>query len=137
MLSEDEYLEAIERQDMGGKASRDKGQRGEREVCKILGEALGVSLTRNLEQTRDGGCDIIVNKHWFIEVKFQEKYQLDVWWEQAVRQAKDKGKHPVLFFRKSREDWRVLMPYSLINDPLKYYVHGDLELFVSRVKDNE
>lgn len=118
------------------KKSRDKGQRGEREVCKILGEALGISLNRNLEQTRDGGCDIVVNAHWYIEVKRQEKYEVDKWWSQAVSQAREKDKFPALFFRKSRQDWRVIMPYSLIHDPLKYYVHGDLELFVERVKDD-
>lgn len=122
---------------MGGKASRTKGQVGEREVCKLLGEALGVSLDRNLEQTRDGGCDIVANKVWYIEVKRQEKYQIDSWWEQACRQAKEKDKYPALFYRKSREDWHVIMPYSLVDNPLKYYVHGDLELFVSRIKDNE
>ena len=121
---------------MGGKASRDKGQRGEREVCKILGDALGISLDRNLEQTRDGGCDITVHGMWHIEVKFQEKYQVDRWWEQACEQAKGVGKHPVLFFRKSREEWRVIMPYSLTHDPRFFYVHGDLELFVQRVKDD-
>ena len=121
---------------MGGKSSRNKGQVGEREVCKILGEALGISLDRNLEQTRSGGCDIVVNDHWYIEVKRQEKYQIDAWWQQACRQAQDKGKHPVLFFRKSREDWRVMMPYSLTHDPLRFYVHCDLELFVQRVKED-
>ena len=120
---------------MGGKSSRVKGQVGEREVCKILGEALGISLDRNLEQTRDGGADIIVNDVWYIEVKRQEKYAIDAWWNQACSQAKGKGKHPVLFFRKSREDWRVIMPYSLIHEPLNYYVHGDLELFIERVKE--
>ena len=43
---------------MGGKASRDKGQRGEREVCKLLSEALNLSVTRELGASRDGGCDI-------------------------------------------------------------------------------
>jgi Holliday junction resolvase-like predicted endonuclease len=120
---------------MGGKSSRNKGKVGEREVCKILGEQLGISLDRNLEQTRDGGCDIILD-HWAIEVKRQEKYQVDAWWLQAVNQAKEQGKHPVLFFRKSREDWRVMMPYSLTHDPLHFYVHGDLNLFVERVRED-
>lgn len=36
------------------KASRNKGQSGEREVCAILNEALGTSLNRTLDQVRDG-----------------------------------------------------------------------------------
>lgn len=120
---------------MGGKSSRTKGQVGELEVCKILSTELGISLDRNLEQTRDGGADIIVNNVWFIEVKRQEKYNVDAWWLQACSQAQGKGKYPVLFFRKSRESWRVIMPYSLTHDPLTHYVHCDLALFIERIKE--
>lgn len=119
-----------------GKSARTKGQVGERELCKILGDALGVSLDRNLEQTRDGGCDIIVNKWWAVECKRQEKLQLEKWWEQACSQAEACDKYPVLFFRRNREEWRCLMPYSLTSDHRKYYVHGDLALFIDRVKDD-
>ena len=54
------------------KASRDKGQRGEREVCHKLSELLNLSVTRELSASRDGGCDIKIQKGEFtyiIEVK--------------------------------------------------------------------
>lgn len=118
---------------MGGKSSRTKGQVGEREICKILGDALSISLDRNLEQTRDGGCDIVLY-HWAIEVKRQEKLQVDKWWEQACVQAEDSHRHPVLIFRKSRNPWRVIMPVSLSKDPRIHYMHTDLDYFIERIK---
>jgi Holliday junction resolvase len=118
---------------MGGKSSRTKGQAGEREICKILGEALGISLERNLEQTRDGGCDIRL-RHWAIEVKRQEKLQVDKWWEQAVSQAEKCEKHPILIFRQSRMPWRVIMPVALTQDPRIHYMHTDLDYLIERIK---
>jgi len=61
---------------MGGKSSRDKGQRGEREVCKILSERLNLDVTRELGASRDGGCDIkvtIAEMNYFFEVKLYRK----------------------------------------------------------------
>jgi hypothetical protein len=123
---------------MGGKASRDKGQRGEREVCQLLGDLLGVDLSRTLDQTRDGGADIVWEL-WAIEVKRRIKYtQGDVmkWWDQACQQAKTLGKHPVLLYRADREEWECLMPYSLEENPSLYYVHGDMKLLVSRIRND-
>ena len=114
------------------KASRNKGQEGEREVCKLLGDAVGLTLNRTLDQTRDGGCDIICGD-WAVEVKRQERLNLKDWWGQAVHQAKAIDKHPVLFYRQSRDTWKVVMPFDLDTDPLKYWVHGDLELFLERI----
>ena len=92
------------------RASRQKGQRGEREICKILSEKLGGEYKRNLMQTADGGYDVLGLDGWAIEVKFQEKLSIEKWWKQTVEQANDKK--PVLFFRKSREEWRVVIPYD-------------------------
>ena len=93
------------------RASRQKGQRGEREICKILTEKLGGEFKRNLMQTAEGGYDVLGLKGWAIEVKFQEKLQLENWWKQTVEQA-GTDKKPVLFFRRSREDWRVAVQYD-------------------------
>ena len=60
-----------------GKASRQKGQRGEREVCQILAEHLGGEFKRNLMQTQEGGFDILGLDEYAIEVKFQEKLQIE------------------------------------------------------------
>ena len=93
------------------RASRQKGQRGEREICKILAEKLGGEFKRNLMQTAEGGYDVLGLDGWAVEVKYQEKLQIEKWWKQAVEQS-SATKKPVLFFRKSREDWRVVVPYA-------------------------
>ena len=59
-------------------------------------------------QTQEGGYDVLGLNGYAIEVKFQEKLQIEKWWKQTVEQAVDKM--PVLFFRRSREDWRVVVP---------------------------
>ena len=93
------------------RASRQKGQRGEREVCKLLAEKLGGEYKRNLMQTQDGGYDVLGLHGYAIEVKFQEKLQIEKWWEQTVEQAPIE-RLPVLFFRRSREPWRIVVPHD-------------------------
>jgi Holliday junction resolvase len=92
---------------MSGKRSRTKGQRGEREFLAVLGEELGETLTRNLQQTREGGADCIVLKGWAIEVKRQERLSRGAWWRQAVEQAERAGVQPMLAYRRNGEEWRV------------------------------
>lgn len=50
------------------KAQRTKGAAGEREICDMIFENLGIEVHRNLQQTRDGGADIKL-KPYSIEVK--------------------------------------------------------------------
>jgi hypothetical protein len=56
---------------------------------------------------------------WTTEVKNREQWSVERffegntspvwgWWEQTVRQAKEEGREPMLFFRKNREPWRVM-----------------------------
>ncbi len=101
---------------MGGKMSRNKGQRGEREVISILQpivekvyKSMGlepVKLERNLVQTRNGGFDIVGLDWIALEIKFQEVYNLKSWWKQTLEQANGE-QIGVLIYRKSRVPWRV------------------------------
>ena len=91
------------------KASRTKGANGEREALKLLGEELGVMLTRNLQQTREGGGDCLCVKGWAIEVKRQERLARPSWWRQACEQAKRIGAEPMLLYRRSREPWTAFI----------------------------
>lgn len=106
---------------MSGKSSRSKGQRGEREVCKLLQPIMDKvtapyaryfehlpRAARNLDQTRDGGHDIAGLPFLALEVKRCETVQLNKWWNQAVKQAKG-GRIPVLLWRQSRKPWRCRM----------------------------
>lgn len=92
---------------MSGRRSRNKGARGEREFLALLGEELGGMLTRNLQQTREGGADCLCVKGWAIEVKRCESLSRPAWWRQAVEQAARLGVQPMLAYRRSREPWRV------------------------------
>lgn len=103
---------------MGGLMSRNKGKRAEREVVKILQpvvteiyEEMGCEvpeLERNLMQSHKGGYDLVGLDWVALEVKHQETFQLDKWWEQCQRQAKP-HQEPVLFYRKNNVKWRVRM----------------------------
>ena len=88
------------------KASRDKGARAEREVLHLLGDELGIELTRNLQQTREGGADCLAVWGWAIEIKRQESLSRPAWWRQAVRQAAGIGE-PMLLYRRNREPWQA------------------------------
>lgn len=98
------------------KASRNKGQRGEREVCKLLEEHLGGAFKRNLQQTQEGGHDVLGLKGCAIEVKRCEKLHIEKWWKQTTLQAREVQQLPVLFFRRNKEQWTAAVPtYTLMN----------------------
>lgn len=88
-----------------GASQRRKGAAGEREALKALGDELGQTLTRNLEQTREGGGDCLQVKGWAIEIKRQERLSRPAWWRQACEQAKRVGAEPMLLYRRNREPW--------------------------------
>ena len=96
--------------------SRAKGQRGEREIVKFLQSIandvypeFGIDpplIERNQNQTNQGGYDIIgLDEIIAPEVKLCQTFQLEKWWQQAVRQANNN--EPVLFYRRNRHPWRV------------------------------
>lgn len=99
-----------------GRASKEKGKRGEREVVRILqpivdqvyGE-FGVRvplLERNLQQSHRGGFDIAGLEWMALEVKYREEFAVDAWWEQTLAQC---GQHqtPILFYRRNKVEWKV------------------------------
>jgi len=98
------------------KASRDKGQRGEREVCALLTEKLGGEFKRNLMQTAEGGHDVLGLEYCALEVKRCETLAVDAWWEQTKEQADEVEAYPVLFYRKSRQPWSVVISLEMINE---------------------
>lgn len=96
--------------------SRDKGKRGEREVAAILRAELGIDVTRNLVQSREGGCDLLI-PGWAPEVKFYIEVTPGLkktWWEQTIEQAKRAMKHPVLFYRQNRREWTAVCSLSVL-----------------------
>lgn len=113
--------------------SRTKGASAEREIVKILQDELGVKLVRNLEQTRNGGHDLIAEPgslldRYAIEIKRYAKISnalLQGFWKQAVEQAKAVNKVPVLIYRQDRSDWLTVIPLHQINPALSQSNHFD------------
>jgi len=88
--------------------SRSKGARGELEMAKLLGDALGIIIKRNINQVRDGGYDLRV-EGWSIECKRCQQLQISTWWAQAVKSAQDVGMLPALAYRRNHEQWKVML----------------------------
>ncbi len=101
-------------------AARNKGAAGERELFKALSDELGIVVQRKLGAARDGGCDGLDVPGWAVEVKRTETLCLPAFWAQAVRQAEQHGRRPVLFWRKSRQKWTAFMaPHDVAPDLFK------------------
>ena len=92
---------------MNGRGKRNKGAAGERELAGILKDSLGFEVKRNLGQARDGADDITIQK-FRIEVKRQERLQVDKWSEQ-VESCSKVGEVPVLMYRRNGQPWRVCL----------------------------
>ena len=98
-----------------GASQRRKGQSGERELFALLSEELGTIVRRNVDQARAGGADGLEIPGWAIEVKRQEtRSWLPAWWVQAHDQAFALGRHPILFYRASRQPWRAVVGLDLL-----------------------
>lgn len=100
---------------MSGKFSKNKGANAEREAAALIvswlepvysGAGLEPpTLSRNLEQVRSGGYDLVGLDWLALEVKRHENLQIESWWKQTVAQA-GPGQLPVLMFRQNRSPWR-------------------------------
>ena len=126
---------------MGIKSIR-KGKVGEREFINLLKDYLGDdAIKRNLDQTRDGGHDVIGIDGWTIEIKRAAKPNLTAWWNQAVEQAIGNGE-PVLAYRIDRRPWRVILSIGSIHPEipsfgydLDYCVEMSVLAFCSIVRE--
>ena len=89
--------------------AKTKGASGEREFCKWIYENLGLEKTRNLDQTRDGGSDILDVFGIDFEIKRCETLNMDSWWAQVIKATRKRGNEPVVAFRQNRKKWRFLI----------------------------
>lgn len=117
---------------MGKINSRAKGKAGERELIgelkKLLPPEMTSELTRNLDQTRDGGHDILGLGDWALEVKrYAEVLPADLerFWAQATEQARKDEKRPALAFRQDRRPWRVVVRMSDVGLVMKSDAYED------------
>lgn len=112
-----------------------KGKNGEREVVNILKEVMEFYISenlddlttnqidllrnvikRNLQQSRQGGCDIIAF-HIAFEVKRCETLEVQKWWKQCDDNATNLQHIPVLIYKQNRKPWQVYMEIGIKNYP--------------------
>jgi Holliday junction resolvase len=110
--------------------SRNKGAAAERELAKLLGERLGLSLSRRLSQYQSGGHDLDGWDGVHIECKrYKRASQGDIagWWQQALSQCSG-GETPLLAYRADMQQWRfVLRPTDwggAVSEPAEVDIDG-------------
>lgn len=127
---------------MGGKMSRDKGKRGEREIIDLLQTVVAQvyplhhkdppKLKRNTLQSDGGGSDVAGLEWLALEVKYQESNFQPAWWRQCLEQAAQ-DRVPVLIYRRNGYKWKVVM-YGLLGGPslgLTVPVTVDIDCFLA------
>lgn len=120
-----------------GRASRRKGISAERELFRVLSDLLGQSVTRNLSQTRDAGCDSISIEGFAIECKRVETAFQGAWMLQAMAATGPGHEIPVVFYRASRQPWKAALRLSDLTRGRDYYglAHVALEDAVVFIKE--
>lgn len=93
--------------------SRNKGHSAEREIVKLF-KKNGIDVSRNLIQTREGGCDLITEgtilKPFAIEIKRIGRWSHVIrktHWDQAQRQADKIKKIPLLIWKLDYGTWFI------------------------------
>jgi hypothetical protein len=108
--------------------SRTKGAQAERELAAALFDLTGIRLIRNLEQTRNGGHDLLMPEDasgpaaealalLALEIKRYAAIKpalIAQWWQQTQTQADRAGLWPALAFRGDRQPWRIRLPLAAI-----------------------
>ncbi len=90
--------------------ARSKGSGGEREFANWLQTTLGLMFkpSRNLEQVRSGGADILDVKPFVFEVKRCEVLLRRDWWIKLVNQCA-RWEVPVVAYRQNYHKWKFLI----------------------------
>ena len=84
-----------------GKASRDKGKRGELEIAHIMKD-YGYDAHRGQQFSGlQGDADVVGVPHLHLEIKRVQALHLDSAMEQSIRDAR-KGEVPVVMHRKDK-----------------------------------
>lgn len=91
-----------------GKANRERGKRGEREVATLL-KGYGYDARRGAQYSgKTGQADVEGLPGIHIEVKRTERLSLYDAMEQSIGDARE-GEVPIVMHRKDRKDWVVIM----------------------------
>lgn len=120
---------------------RRKGASGERELAGLLRERLGLEMTRNLDQCRVGGANLLGLTGWSVEIKRAARSRITAWWDQCCAQAATDGKRPVLFYHLDRQPWRAVLALKHVatgfpDAPLSLRLETDLNAFAAWMRKN-
>ncbi len=90
-----------------GKAEREKGKSGEREVAALLRAHGFVDAHRTAQNCGRSGdaADVVGIDGMHLEVKRCETTKIHDWMAQAVRDASGTGKMPVVLHRRNKGKW--------------------------------
>lgn len=92
-----------------GRASRNKGKVGEREVAKFLRDHGYADARRGVQFSgKTGQADVVGLPGIHLEVKRVERLNIENAMAQSIGDARD-GEVPVVFHRKDRGEWMVTM----------------------------
>lgn len=110
-----------------GRSSKRKGKIGELEVANLL-KAAGYNTHRSVQYcgaTGDAPDVVVEGLPLHIEVKRVERLNLKQAYQQAVHDSKANGKNeiPVIFHRRSRQPWMVMLS---ANDFLTLIKKGEI-----------
>ncbi len=116
-----------------GKASKNKGKRGERELANLLKEE-GYDCKRGQQFCgANGNADVIGLNGIHIECKRVERLNLKEAMNQAISDSKD-GNIPTVFHRANNEGWKVTMRFE---DWIKLYREWESGEYLKEVQGNE
>ena len=92
-----------------GKSQRTKGADGEREVVNLL-KSYGFESQRTapMQAGGTGFGDVSGLPGYYVEVKRQERWRVQAWYDQADKAAYI-DEIPLVLMRSSRKDWLVVM----------------------------
>ena len=94
-----------------GKASRERGKRGEREFANLLKEH-GFDARRGQQFSgKNGDADVVGLPGYHLEIKRVEKLNIEKAMEQSFTDAKD-DEIPVVAHRRDRKGWLVTMRFD-------------------------
>lgn len=113
---------------------RHKGQRAERELCKMFNEAFGLMTVRNLMQTMLGGDDLTDVPNFSVECKSHETPSVGTWYTQASKSSTRGNKIPIVCWKVKRKGWKILIAIEHV--PPGLLVGTTPEQAGSRLYDN-
>jgi hypothetical protein len=116
---------------VSGKASRDKGARGEREAAAVLSAVTGCDLERAARNGVDEAEDVMGLPGYHVEVKVYSLIlpsHIRRWWAKLCAERIE-GRIPLLMRKVDRQDWTIRIPIPGTTDPLVRWIEMSADTF--------